>query len=165
MVTHLTCPPRLIRIRPQLFKISCLISFLALSLNGEESLKKLNNSRFQIWIRIFTKIESIIRCHISNKSTKFRPNPSPTFWDIVLYIVFGPISQWWNFTWKKFSCRDSDIHRNLNSSSLSHSTYPPNFIRIRPQLFEISCTQTNKQTERGENITSFTFGGGGNNYV
>ena len=24
---------------------------------------------------------------------------------------------------------------------------------------------SNKQTERGENITSFTFGGGGSNYI
>ena len=40
-----------------------------------------------------------------------------------------------------------------------------NFIRIRPQHFEIPCTQTDKQTnrktdretERGETITSFTF--------
>jgi len=42
------------------FEISCYVSFLALSLNGEESLGKLNNSRVQI--RIFTKIESIRHC-------------------------------------------------------------------------------------------------------
>ena len=36
------------------------ISFLARSLNGEESLYKLNNSHMQIRIRIFTKIESIL---------------------------------------------------------------------------------------------------------
>ena len=39
---------------------------------------------------------------------------------------------------------------------------PPSFVRNRSQLFEISCTQTDRQTERRENITSFTFGGGGN---
>ena len=50
------------------------LSFWAPSLNREESLLKLNNSRIQIWIRSFTKIESIC------------PNPSTTFWDIVLYI-------------------------------------------------------------------------------
>ena len=40
---------------------------------------------------------------------------------------------------------------------VTHPTYPQNFIRICPQLFEISCTQT----DRGENITSFTLCGGG----
>ena len=37
---------------------------------------------------------------------------------------------------------------------ITHPTCPPSFIRIRPQLFQISCTQANKQTggqtERGE---------------
>ena len=48
-----------------------------------------------------------------------------------------------------------------NSSSLIRIRI---FIQIRPQLFEISCTQrqTDRQTVRGEDITSFTFGGGGN---
>ena len=42
---------------------------------------------------------------------------------------------------------------------VTHPTCPQNFIQIRAHLFEISCTQTNKQTDRqrGENITSFTF--------
>ena len=42
------------------------ISFLARSLNGEESLRKINNSRFHIRIRIFTKIESIRPCDTAN---------------------------------------------------------------------------------------------------
>ena len=61
-------------------------------INGEESLWKLNNSRIQILIQIFTKIESIRPCHTANRSTKFHPNPSTTCWDIVLYIVYGPIN-------------------------------------------------------------------------
>ena len=52
---------------------------LALSLNGEESLQKLNNSRIQIRIRIFIKIESVRRSHTTNLSTKFHLNPSTTF--------------------------------------------------------------------------------------
>ena len=48
--------------------------------------KNLNISRIQIQIQIFTKIESILPCRTPNLSTKFRPNPSTTFWDIVLYI-------------------------------------------------------------------------------
>jgi len=37
-------------------------------------------------------------------------------------------------------------------------TYPQNFRKIRPQLFELSCLhtdkQTNRQTKTGKNITS-----------
>ena len=47
------------------------------------------NSRIWIRIRIFNKIESILPGHTHNLSTKFRPNASITFWDIMLYIVFG----------------------------------------------------------------------------
>ena len=83
-----------------IFEISCNISFLALSLNGEESLCKLSNTRMQIQIRIFTKIESILSCHTPNTSTKYRPNPSTTFWDIMLFIVFLALSQWWRISFK-----------------------------------------------------------------
>ena len=100
-------------------------------------------------------------------STKFRSNPSTTFWDIMLYIVFGPISQWWRITWKILKSRTASGFRSPPKSNqlvlLTHPTCPQNCIQIRLQLFEISCTQTNKQTERCENITSFTFCGGGNN--
>ena len=48
---------------------------------------------YQIRIRILTKIGSILPSNTPNMSTKFRPNPFTTFWDILLYIVFGPISQ------------------------------------------------------------------------
>ena len=56
---------------------------LALSLNGEESLK---NYQILIRIQIFTEIETLLPCHTHNMSTKFHPNPSTTFWDTVLYI-------------------------------------------------------------------------------
>ena len=69
-----------------IFEICC-ISFLVPSLNGEESLKKLNNTRIQI--QIFTKIESILPRHTPNLCSKVRLNPSTAFWDIVVYIVFG----------------------------------------------------------------------------
>ena len=45
----------------------------------------LKNSQIRIGIQIFTKIESIRRGHTPNLSTKFHPNPSTTFWDM-LYI-------------------------------------------------------------------------------
>ena len=53
---------------------------------------------YQIRIRIFTKIELILQFHTPNVSTKFHPNPCTTFWDIMLHIVFGLISQWWRIT-------------------------------------------------------------------
>ena len=40
MATHPTGPPSFIQIRAQLLEISCYVSFLALSLIGEESLEK-----------------------------------------------------------------------------------------------------------------------------
>ena len=49
----------------------------------KESLLKLNNYRIQIRIGIFTKIESISTCHTPNLSTKFHPNQSTTFLDIL----------------------------------------------------------------------------------
>ena len=66
------------------------------------------------------------------------------------YIVFAPTSQWRRITLKikQFSYPDPDldIHQNRINSSLfiTHQTCPLNFIRIHPQLFEISCTQTNR---------------------
>ena len=58
-------------------------TILYITLNGEESLKKSNNSHIQIRIRIFTKIETILPCHTPNLHTKFHLNPATTFWDIV----------------------------------------------------------------------------------
>ena len=55
------------------------ISLLALSLNGEESV-----INYPIQILIFTKIETISPCHTPDLSTKFRTNPSISFWDILL---------------------------------------------------------------------------------
>ena len=62
---------------------------------------------------------------------------------------------------KKLSSPYPDLHQNRIRSSLSHtkpahqisSKYIDNFLRYPAHK------QTNKQTERSENITSFTFGG------
>ena len=75
-----------------------IVLYIVLSPNISMVMNHLKNSRSRIWIRIFTKIETILPCHTPNLSTKFCSNPSTTFWDIVLYIVFGPISQWWRIT-------------------------------------------------------------------
>ena len=37
---------------------------------------------------------------------------------------------------------------------LPSQTYPDNFIKICPYVFELSCSQTNSQTNPGKNITS-----------
>ena len=86
LATHPTCPSSFIRIRPQLFEISCYISFLAC----------------QRW-RITLKIP-VVGSRSSPKSNHF-----------VL---------------------------------VTHWTWTQNFIRIHPQLFEISCTQTKKTTDK-----------------
>ena len=57
----------------------------------EPHLSKVKNHFKNSRSQIFTKIESICRGHTPNLSTKFHPNPSTTFWDIVLYIVFGHV--------------------------------------------------------------------------
>ena len=75
-----------------IFEISYYISLLALSLMMVKNhFIELNNSRIQIQIQIFTKVQSICHGHKPNLSTKFHPNPSTTFWDIVLYIGLAEI--------------------------------------------------------------------------
>ena len=94
------------------------------SLKGEETLEKLKRSPIQIRIQIFTRIERNLPCLIPNRFTKFCPNPSATFWDFMLCIVFGPISQWWRITSKILvSWSGSDPHQNLNTSSTSHTQH------------------------------------------
>ena len=89
-----------------IFEISCytvLHRFWLYLSRVKNQIKKINNSRIQIWIRIFTKIESICPCDMPNLSTIFRPNPSTTLWDIMLYIGFSLISQWWRINFKSSS--------------------------------------------------------------
>ena len=84
-------------------------------------------------MRIFSKIETIRPCDTPNLSTKFHPNPSTTFWDIVLYISFA----------QSFNGEESlkkiigSLYQNVISSSLSRtqcvlqasSESVPNFLR------------------------------------
>ena len=51
----------------------------------------------QFWMRS-SKIYLARSYHLTNLSTYFPQNMSTTFWDIVQYIVFCPISQWWGIT-------------------------------------------------------------------
>ena len=108
------------------------------------------NHQIRIRIRIFTNIEAILPCHTPNMSTKFPPIPETTFWDIVLHIIFGPISQWWRITWKIFvvASESGSSPKSNQFLLVIHPTFPQDYIQIRAQLFEISCTQTNKQTDR-----------------
>ena len=128
--------------------------FLALSLNGEESLKKLNNySRIQIRIQIFTKIEAILPCHTPNLSTKFRPNTSTTFEDIVQYIVLAQ-SLNGEESLKNYSCRIRI--RIFTKIESIHPRHTPNLSTTFKLLFEISIHNflrysAHKQTERQTN--------------
>ena len=105
-----------------------------------------------IRIRIFIKIQSILPCHTPNLSIKFRPNPSTTYWDTVLYIVFGTFSQWWRITLKIQQVRSGSRSspKSNQFTLVTHPTCPQNFIQIRPQLFEISCKKSNRKTKKGE---------------
>ena len=44
------------------------------------------------------KIESACSCHLPKSSAEFWHNSSTTFWNIMLRLVFGPISQWWRIS-------------------------------------------------------------------
>ena len=126
---------------------------LALSLDGEEPLLK----NCWIRIRIFTKIELIPPCYTPNLPTKFRLNPSTTFWDILLYVIFGPLSQLWTITLKILRSRSGfGTSAKCNRFILvTHPSSPQNFVQICLQLFEVFCSQTIKDTNRqGWNITS-----------
>ena len=58
---------------------------------------------------------------------------------------------------KKTIISGSESSPKSNQFIVTHRTCPPSFVRICPRCFEISCTQrqTNRQTEIGENLTSF----------
>ena len=63
---------------------------------------------------------------------------------------FGPVSQWWRNTEKILVVRSGSRSSPKSNQFVlvKHRTCPQNFIRICPQLFEISCTQTDRQTDR-----------------
>ena len=113
----------------------------------------LKDSSSRIRIRIFNKMESVLPCHTPNVSTKFHPNLSTTFWDIVLYIIFGPISQWWRITLKILTVGSgSGSSPKSNQFVLvTHRTSAQNFIRICPYTFW-DILHTNKQEE--DNVQS-----------
>jgi len=71
------------------------------------------NYQIRIRIQILTKIEYFLSCQTPNMSTMFRPNPSTTFCDIVLYIGLAR-SHNAEESLKKLSDpdADSDLHQN-----------------------------------------------------
>ena len=94
--------------------------------------------------------QSLIGLFLSptNSSTKFCHNSSTTFWDIVLCIVFGPISQWWRITKKTYNTWIWIFTKSNQFVLATHLTCPTNSVRICPQLFQISCSQSSRQTKR-----------------
>ena len=93
------------------------------------------------------------RAHTSATQCLIHKNISgPThFSNIMLYIVFGPITQWWRITEKIVVSRSWSSPKSNQFLLVTHATSPQNFIRIRPQLFKISCTQTDRQTNKQTN--------------
>ena len=90
-------------------------------------------------------------------------NPSVTFWDIVVSIVFVLISQWWRITWK-FLGSGCGFRFSAKSNQLvlvAHPTCPPSFVGIHPQPLETLCT-TCRFSLNGEEslkkILGFEFG-------
>ena len=63
--------------------------------------------------------------HTSDTQCLIHENTSGpiNFWNIMWYVVFGPISQWWRITFKiqYFSYPDLDLHQNRINLSLSHT--------------------------------------------
>jgi len=116
--------------------------------------KTVKNHLKNYWIRIFTKVESILPCYIPKLPTKFHLNPSTTFWDILLYVVFGHISLPMVNNHLKILRSRSGFGSSPKSNHFVLVTYPSspqNLVQIRPQLFEIFV---HKQIDRNENITS-----------
>jgi len=74
------------------------------------------------------------------------------FLNIMWCIIFGPPSQCWRMTLKIKNSRILiwiQIFTKIEPiCPFHHPTCPPSFIGNRAQLFEISCTQTNKWTDR-----------------
>ena len=84
-------------------------------------------------------------------STKFRPNPSTTFWDIVQYIGFAR-SLNDEESLKKLSDpdQDPDLHQNLIIISLSHTqpTHQISSESIHNFLRYPAHNQIDKQTNK-----------------
>jgi len=99
--------------------------------------------------QIVIKIETICPGHTPILSTKFHPSSSTTFW----YVVLNCLAQSFN---DEESLKNIIMSGSGHGSSpklnhffhVTHQTWPPCFIRIRRHLFEISCTQTNRETDR-----------------
>ena len=132
---HRTCAPSFIRIRPQLFQISCYVSFLALSLNGEESLKKLSDlllDLHQNWTNSSSSHTQLVH-QVSSESVH-----NVLRYRAIYYFI--PFSQWWRTTKIIRSGSGFRSSPKLNQFVVvTHPACPPSFIRIRAQRFEISC--------------------------
>ena len=129
----------------------------------------LKHSRLRL--QIFTKIESICPRHTCNVSTKFGPNPIHNCLRYYAIYHFWPHLSMVKNHWKNSNSRIriqiqiftkiESVHpcHTLNPSTKFHLDTSTTFWDI-PYTNRQTNRQTDKQIESGENITSFTFGGG-----
>ena len=116
-----------------------------------EDYKNTKNS----WIRKAQCRKCRSRSHFMNHKYAESANSGTANIGVWQSIILSPITQWWRITFKILRSGSWSSPKSDQFVLVTHPTWPPSFIRICPQLFEISCTQANKQTEKSENITSF----------
>ena len=97
-----------------------------------------------ICIWIFTTISLACSCHLPNSLTKFHPNPSINFGDIVIYSVFGLFSHWWRIT-QKITCIQIRIFTKIESIRPRHT--PNTSPKFRPNPSISFWCSTHKQGE------------------
>ena len=99
--------------------------------------------------QIVIKIDTICPGHTPILSTKFHPNSSTSF----CFFVLNCLAQSFN---DEESLKNIIMSGSGHGSSpklnhffhVTHQAWPPCVIRIRRHLFEISWTQTNRETDR-----------------
>ena len=81
-----------------------------------------------ICIWTLATIESACSCRTPNSSTKFRHNPSTTFWNVVLFLIFGIISQLWRITLKILVSVSGSSPKSNQFVRITHPTCPSSFV-------------------------------------
>jgi len=111
----------------------------------------------RIWIWTWTKIESVCSRHLTNPSTWFCGKMPTTFWNIMLHIVFGPISQWWRIIKKKIlgaipSPKSNQFVLVTHTPKLSTKFSP----KPTPTLWDILLTDRQTDRDRCEKVIIWT---------
>ena len=109
--------------------------------------------------KIFHQPPKSLSQHQAYSSTKLCHNPSHNFFsDIVLYIVVGPISQWWRIISKIIRSRFVSSPKSNQFVLVTHPTFPPNIVWIRHNSLRYPDSETDIQGWKSLS----SLGGGGN---